>query len=95
MSDWGIPQFDKPEEPNYAAVKTSRPDAVLDIYYNPKGHIRTFRAVTVIDLKKTSLVEGDTIEVTFGDKSFGSPGMKAQSFPETFCDAERLDDKHD
>lgn len=86
MSDWGIPQFTDPTAPNYVTVKCSVSDAVLDVSYNTRGHIRTYRAVTVIDLKKENLMAGDQIVVTFGDKTFGSVGMKVQSFPETSCE---------
>ena len=46
------------------------------------GHIRPFSSAFQVDVRDGSLYEGDTIEVTFGDQSGGSPGLRVQSFRE-------------
>ncbi len=86
MSDWGEPQFTNPTAPNYVTAKCSVPDAIIDISFSLRGHIRTYRAVTIVDLKKKTLKQGDQLTVVFGDNSKGSPGIRVQSFPETECE---------
>lgn len=85
MSDWGRPQFDDPAAANYVTVKCSAPGTQLSVYYDPRGYVRPFRAVIVVYVEKGALYPGDQIVVTLGDPSGGSPGMQAQSFPETEC----------
>lgn len=85
MSDWGRPQFDDPAAANYVTVKCSAPGTRLSAHYAPRGYIRPFRAVIVIYVEKGALYPGDQIVVTLGDRSGASPGMQAQSFPETEC----------
>lgn len=85
MADWGTPQFDDPAAPNYTTVRCSAPSR-LSVRFDPRGHIRPFRAVIVIDVIERPLYPGDEITVVFGDRSGASPGMQAQSFPETDCE---------
>jgi len=85
MADWGQPQFDDPAAPNYVTVLcTSR--SRLSVRFDPRGHIRPFRAVIVVDIVEHPLYPGDEITVVLGDPAGGSPGMRAQSFPETVCE---------
>jgi hypothetical protein len=85
MSDWGRPQFDDPAAPNYVTARCSAPETRLSIRYDPRGYVRPFRAVIDIFVEKGALYPGDQIIVTLGDRSGGSPGMQAQSFPEAEC----------
>lgn len=85
MADWGTPQFDDPAAPNYVSVACSAPSR-LTVRYDPRGHIRPFRAVTIIDIVERPIYPGDEITVVLGDRSGGSPGIEVQSFPETVCD---------
>ena len=85
MSDWGRPQFTDPSAPNYVTVKCSSPETRLSVHYDPRGYVRPFRAVIVVYVEKGALYPGDQIIVTLGDRSGGSLGMQAQSFPETEC----------
>jgi len=82
-SDWGRPQFDNPSEPNYCSVSTSSEATVegrFDRYYqNPKP----WGDNIIIDTYDGYLEEGDTVTITIGDRSEGSPGHRVQSFPET------------
>ena len=85
MADIGTPQFDDPGAPNYVSVSSNAP-ARFAMRFDGRGHIRPFRAVTVIDVIEHPLYPGDVITVVLGDTSGGSPGMMAQSFPETDCE---------
>jgi hypothetical protein len=85
MSDWGRPQFSDQTAPNYVTVKCSAAKTRLSVHYDPRGYVRPFRAVIVVYVEKGALYPGDQIIVTLGDRSGGSPGMQAQSFPETEC----------
>jgi len=80
-SDWGVPQFDDPSEENYATVETSG-DAAVTAAYDPHGHVRPMRDTVTIHVSDGSLAPGKTITLTLGDRSGGSPGHQAQSFPE-------------
>jgi hypothetical protein len=82
QSDFGTPQFDDPRAPNYVTVRCSRP-ARLKARFDPRGHIRPYRAVIIVDLDQGPLYPGDTITVVMGDTSGGAPGMAAQSIPES------------
>jgi hypothetical protein len=85
MSDWGQPQFDDPQAPNHVTVECSVPTTRLSARYDPRGYVRPFRAVIDIFVEKGALYPGDQIIVNLGDRSGGSPGMQAQSFPESEC----------
>jgi len=85
MSDWGRPQFTDPAAPNYVTAKCSALETRLSIHYDPRGYVRPFRAVIVVYVEKGALYPGDQITITLGERSGGSPGFQAQSFPETEC----------
>lgn len=85
QSDFGTPQFEEPQAPNYVSVKCSTASA-LRTRFDPRGHMRPFRAVIIVDLLNGPLYPGDTIAVVLGDTSAGSPGMVVQSFPEEQCE---------
>jgi hypothetical protein len=85
MSDWGTPQFDDPRALNYVTVNCST-DSTLSVRYDTRGHIRPFRAVIIVDLLKQALYPGDQVNIVLGDRSGGSRGMLAQSFPESICE---------
>jgi Protein of unknown function (DUF3604) len=85
QADFGTPQFEEPQAANYVGVKCSTASA-LRTRFDPRGHMRPFRAVIVVDLANGPLYPGDTITVVLGDTSVGSPGMVVQSFPEEQCE---------
>lgn len=85
MADWGQPQFTEPTAPNYVTVQCTS-GSRLTARFDPSGHIRPFRAVIVIDVLEQPMYPGDEITVLLGDRSGGSPGMIAQSFPESVCE---------
>ena len=81
VSDIESPQFSDPKGSGYCTVSASR-DVRLEYRYSRRGHIRPFRAAIQIDVRDGSLYEGDTITIVLGDKSKGSPGLRAQTFRE-------------
>jgi hypothetical protein len=81
-SDWEIPQFDRPTDSGYTTVQTNGA-AKLRPYYHAKAHERPWMKCLVIDLYDGSLAPGDIITITLGDRSHGSPGIRAQTFQES------------
>lgn len=81
-SDWAHPQFDEPSAPNYTTVTTTG-EAKLRPRYDPKAHVRPWMKCLVIDVYDGCLAPGDTVTITLGDRSQGSPGIRAQSFIES------------
>jgi hypothetical protein len=81
-SDWENPQFTEPAQPGFTTVRT--PGAArLRPRFDPKGHIRPWMKAIVIDVYDGSLEPGDTVVITLGDRSQGSPGIRAQTFIES------------
>lgn len=81
-NDWGWLQMEDPKAANFITAKASN-GSPLQLSYNPTGHQRPWYRVITIQLKGNGLREGDTITVTFGDRSEGSPGIKLQTFCES------------
>lgn len=80
--DWERPQFGNPSAPAYTTVRTSG-EAKIHVRYDPKAHVRPWMKCIVIDVYDGCLAPGDTVTVTLGDRSGGSPGIRAQSFVES------------
>jgi hypothetical protein len=80
-SNWGVPQFDRPKEPEYTTVWTSG-QARLPMHWDRDVFVRPWKRALVIDVRDGALVPGDEVKVTFGDTSGGGPGSMAQSFRE-------------
>ena len=84
VSDWAAPQFENPSAPEYATVSTTGP-ASLRARFEKQRYTRPWRLCVTVDVFDDSLSEGDTITLTLGDTSGGSPGSRAQTFcKETF-----------
>ena len=81
-SDWQQPQFNKPSEVGFATVRTDG-HAELAARYDPKGHVRPWMKCIVIDVYDGALAAGDVVTIVLGDRSRGSPGVRAQSFQES------------
>ena len=79
VSDWAAPQFENPSAPEYATVSTTGP-ASLRASFEKQRYIRPWRLCVTVDVFDDSLSEGDTITLTLGDTSGGSPGSRAQTF---------------
>ncbi|MGE3624887.1 MAG: DUF3604 domain-containing protein [Hyphomicrobiales bacterium] len=82
-TDFGPVQFTDPKAPGYTTVVASN-GAVLDCRWEFKRNIRPWSRSLYIGVVKHFLAEGDTITITFGDRSGGSPGVRLQ----TFCEKE-------
>lgn len=80
VSDWQTPQFTDPSGLGYTTLSTTA-DAVLQIYNNK--FVRPFGNSLLITVKDGFVKKGDIIKITLGDRSGGSPGIRAQ----TFCEA--------
>lgn len=81
-SDWERPQFDDPGAQAYTTVATNG-EARLRARYDPKAHVRPWMKCIVIDVYDGCLAPGDVVTITLGDRSQGSPGIRAQSFIES------------
>ena len=81
-SDWQPPQFDRPAESGYSTVTTTG-DAKLRPRFDRKGHDRPWMQAIVIDVYDGSLAPGDIVTIVLGDRSKGSPGIRAQTFVES------------
>ena len=81
VSDWQAPQFDRPTESGYSTVR-SNADVVLQPAALHNAHKRPFRRALQIDVHDGALKPGDWIEVVYGDRSGGAPGLRAQSYSE-------------
>ena len=79
VSDWAAPQFENPSAREYASVSTTGP-ASLRAKFEKQRYIRPWRLCVTVDVFDDSLSEGDTITLTLGDISGGSPGSRAQTF---------------
>lgn len=70
-SDWGVPQFEQPEAPDYTTVSTTG-----------NASLRPWRPGLVIQVMDGYLKPDDQVIITLGDKGWGSPGSRAQTFLE-------------
>ncbi len=81
-ADGGDLQMEDPVAPNYVSAKTSN-GASLKLSFNSTGHARPWFQSLSVFVHKGYLREGDTIEITVGDKTDGSPGYILQSMCES------------
>ena len=82
MADYGVPQTHKPEEADYTTITCSNPDATFKVgRFRIPSFIHGVYPGTPLSftLEGTSLQPGETITVTYGDTSAGSPGFLMQS----------------
>jgi hypothetical protein len=80
-SDFGTPQFDAPQLPNYCSVATTG-DCRIECRWDPKGHTRPWGRSLFLKVMGGFLDRGQEITVVFGDRSAGSPGWQMQTFCE-------------
>ncbi len=81
IGDGGKPQTGDPRAPNYVSASCSG-DGHIELTVGPHGQRPWALAVTA-HLRGGYLSEGDTISITFGDTSQGSPGLQMQTFAES------------
>ena len=82
VTDWEAPQFNAPSASGYTTVVTDGA-AKLRVSWQPKGYVRPWSKCIVIDIYDGSLDPGDTITIVLGNRSQGSPGMRAQTYLES------------
>ncbi|MDE2867136.1 MAG: hypothetical protein OXR64_03020 [Chloroflexota bacterium] len=74
----GAPQFEDPAAPGYLAVRTVSEGSVRPVArFNERGHRRPFVPAVTVHTDDGGLWPGDRLELTFGDTSGGSPGIRA------------------
>src|ERR1035437_1693240 len=80
-SDGQDPQFTNPAAPAYATLhlQSTDPNTKIKARFDRKSHDRPWMATTVIDVYDGCLAPGDTVTLILGDRSQGSPGIRAQS----------------
>ena len=80
--DMEPPQFDDPSASGYTTITTSA-DCRLICEFQGKRHPRPWMKWNlVMDVVDGFISPGDTVTVILGDRSQGSPGIRAQSFQE-------------
>jgi len=82
-TDFGPVQFTDPKGQGYTTVEASN-GATLDTKWEFKRNIRPWSRSFYIGVVKEFLAPGDTITIRFGDRRFGSPGIRVQ----TYCESE-------
>ena len=74
----GEPQLEDPAAPGYVAVRTVSEGTVRPIArFNERGHRRPFVPAVTVHTDDGGLWPGDRLELTFGDTSGGSSGIRA------------------
>src|SRR2546425_8399308 len=91
-SDWALFQTSDPKGANYvsaeyhagALVEGQSPATVqsLKVRFDQKGHERPFQKAVIVDTVDGYLKAGDHIVIRLGDRRFGGPGTRAQTFVE-------------
>jgi hypothetical protein len=82
-TDFGPVQFIDPKGQGYTTVEASN-GATLEAKWEFKRNIRPWMRALYIGVVKDFLAPGDTITIRFGDRRFGSPGIRVQ----TYCESE-------
>jgi hypothetical protein len=82
-TDFGPVQFSKPNAAGYTTVEASN-GAELECKWEFKRNIRPWSRSLYIGIATHFLAPDDTITIRFGDRRFGSPGIRVQ----TYCESE-------
>lgn len=80
-SDWGPPQFQKPNEDNYSTVSTDG-CAEVEAEFDREGGIRPWKPAIKTRVYDGSLDKGESITLTLGKTGKGNFGIRAQSYVE-------------
>jgi hypothetical protein len=79
-SDWSRPQFSDPVAADYVSTRASRP-VTLTTTFGRDG-IRPWSNSLTVRVSDGALGAGDRVTVVLGDRLYGGPGMRAQTFSE-------------
>lgn len=77
VADWGPFQFDKPQAANYVSVRTDGNARVLAHRNSRHAGPRPYWGGIIITVREGNLVRGDKVFISLGDRSGGSPGIRA------------------
>ena len=80
-TDFGPVQFDDPQGQGYTTAEASN-GAVLELKWEFKRNIRPWSRSLYVGVAKHFLKPGDTITIRFGDRRFGSRGIRLQTYAE-------------
>ncbi|MEZ5816121.1 MAG: DUF3604 domain-containing protein [Hyphomicrobiaceae bacterium] len=80
-TDFGPVQLDDPQAEGYTTAEASN-GAVLELKWEFKRNIRPWSRSLYVGVAKHFLKPGDTITIRFGDRRFGSPGIRVQTYAE-------------
>jgi len=78
-SNWGIPQWDNPDEANYVSIRSSG-NASFSFSFDSKGHYRPWLKALTVHVYDGYLCEGEYVYIILGDKMQGNPGFFSQTF---------------
>jgi hypothetical protein len=91
-SDWALFQTSNPEAANYVSAEYHAGALVpgqsvatvqsLKVRFDQKGHERPFQKAIIVDTVDGYLKAGDHIVIRLGDRRFGGPGTRIQTFVE-------------
>ena len=81
-TDFGPLQFTDPKGQGYTTVEASN-GATLEAKWEFKRNIRPWSRSLYIGVVRDFLAPGDTITIRFGDRRFGSPGVRLQTYCES------------
>ena len=81
-TDFGPVQFKDPAGEGYTSVEASN-GATLEAKWEFKRNIRPWSRSLYIGVVRDFLAPGDTITIRFGDRRFGSPGIRLQTYCES------------
>ncbi len=81
-NDGGPWQTTDPTAMNYVTATASR-DVSLELEVELFGHQRPWNRSLTIVVSNGYMMAGDTITITFGDRTGGSPGLRMQTFCES------------
>jgi hypothetical protein len=81
-TDFGPVQFTDPGGQGYTTLEASN-GATLESKWEFKRNIRPWSRSLYVGVVKDFLSPGDRITIRFGDRRFGSPGIRLQTYSET------------
>ena len=81
-TDFGPVQFEDPEAQGYTTAAASN-GALLELKWEFKRNIRPWSRSLYVGVMKHFLAPDDTITLRFGDRRFGAPGIRVQTYCES------------
>jgi hypothetical protein len=85
FNNQGLPQVEDPAGDNYVTIASSNPDASFVWKGVGLRHSLVTRIYGIFELEGTTLQKGDTVTLTYGDRSSGSRGFQMQSYSVSRC----------